>query len=183
MLHFLPTNVFAKPTRLLGRCRCLEGVLDCIGADFTRYTAYKALEEEKEEVKMSKWTGLVGFSLCCDFFQDHWRFIFVTSHSKPITIISHCFSPEIYFHSRLPVARRCASCIPCWTKVLLCPPQVSSLVFLPTLCSWPPSPLLLLSAPPSSAFPRLNWQQSHQSIPWCTKAQRLRTAWPNFITS
>lgn len=58
------------------RYRCLEGVLDSIGADFNRYTVYKALQGEKEEVKMSKWTGLVCFLLCCGFAetvaaQDH----------------------------------------------------------------------------------------------------------------
>lgn len=58
------------------RYRCLEGVLDCIGVDFNRYTVYKAQEGEKEEVKMSKWTGLVWFLLFCGFAetvaaQDH----------------------------------------------------------------------------------------------------------------
>lgn len=43
----------------------LEGVLDCIGVDFNRYTVYKTLEGEKEEVKMSKWTGLVWFLWFC----------------------------------------------------------------------------------------------------------------------
>lgn len=46
--------------------RCLERVRDCIGVDFNRYTVYKALEGEKEEVKMSK-PDTVRFLLFCDF--------------------------------------------------------------------------------------------------------------------
>lgn len=57
-------SIFVKANKATGDISL--SLLDCIGVDFNRYTVYKALEGEKEEINGLGWSGFCFFAILAE---------------------------------------------------------------------------------------------------------------------